>query len=47
MTSMLEFETTFETFTKLFNEAYERLFVGYPSYPKFSIWRLMVIIRLQ
>jgi hypothetical protein len=45
--SMLELEKTFETFTTLMNKNYESIFEGYPSFPKFSIWRLMTRIWMK
>ena len=44
---MLELEKTFETFTQLINENYEKIFEGYPSFPKFSVWRLMTKIWIN
>lgn len=40
----LEIERLFQTFTELMNKNYESLLEGYPSYPKFSVWRLMTKI---
>ena len=40
--SLAEYETFFTSFVELFNRLYEKEFKKYPSYPKFSIWRLMV-----
>jgi hypothetical protein len=37
---MLELENLLESFTEQLNKNYEAIFEGYPSYPKFSIWRL-------
>lgn len=45
--SMIEIEKACETFTHLFNKAYETVFEGYPSFPKFSIWRLMTKIWMK
>lgn len=45
--SMLELEKTFTTFTELLNTHYETIFEGYPSFPKFSIWRLMTKIWMK
>jgi hypothetical protein len=45
--SMLELEKTFETFTALMNKNYETMFEGFPSFPKFSIWRLMTRIWMK
>jgi hypothetical protein len=45
--SMLELEKTFTTFTELLNTHYEAIFEGYPSFPKFSIWRLMTKIWMR
>jgi len=45
--SMLELEKTFTTFTELLNTHYEQIFEGYPSFPKFSIWRLMTKIWMR
>ena len=44
---MLELERIFTTFTNLLNENYETLFEGYPSFPKFSVWRLMTKIWIK
>lgn len=44
---MLELEKTFETFTKLMNTNYEKIFEGYPCFPKFSILRLMTKIWIK
>jgi len=44
---MLELEKSFAPFVKLMNKHYEALFEGYPSFPKFSIWRLMTKIWIQ
>jgi len=44
---MIEIEKACETFTHLFNKAYETVFEGYPSFPKFSIWRLMTKIWMR
>jgi len=44
---MLELEKTFTTFTELLNTHYEQIFEGYPSFPKFSIWRLMTKIWMR
>lgn len=44
---MLELERLFETFTELMNKNYEAVFEGYPSYPKFSIWRMMTKIWMK
>jgi len=40
----MEFENIFETYSHLMNQDYEKVFVNYPCFPKFSIWRLMVKI---
>lgn len=45
--SMLELEKTFATFTSLMNTNYETIFEGYPSFPKFSIWRMMTRIWIK
>lgn len=45
--SMLELEKTFATFTNLINTNYETIFEGYPSFPKFSIWRMMTRIWIK
>ena len=44
---MLELEKTFAPFVKLMNKHYEALFEGYPSFPKFSIWRLMTKVWIN
>lgn len=41
--SLAEYENFFTSFVELFNRLYEKEFKKYPSYPKFSIWRLMVL----
>ena len=40
--TMLQFEESLTAFSDIMNEAYETCFPGYPSFPKFSFWRLMV-----
>eukprot|EP00331_Platyophrya_macrostoma_P009649 CAMPEP_0176415514 /NCGR_PEP_ID=MMETSP0127-20121128/5848_1 /TAXON_ID=938130 /ORGANISM="Platyophrya macrostoma, Strain WH" /LENGTH=586 /DNA_ID=CAMNT_0017795517 /DNA_START=636 /DNA_END=2396 /DNA_ORIENTATION=- len=40
--TILQLIQSCQGFTETMNEAYEQLFPGYPSFPKFSIWRLMV-----
>jgi len=45
--TMLELERLFETFSELMNKNYEAVFEGYPSYPKFSIWRMMTKIWMK
>jgi len=44
---MLELEKSFGTFAKLMNKHYEALFESYPSYPKFSMWRLMTKVWMS
>ncbi len=44
---MLEMEQTFKAFTELMNNTYEHLFEGFPSYPKFSMWRLLTKIWIR
>lgn len=44
---MLELENLLETFTRLMNDNYDKLFQGYPCFPKFSIWRLMTKIWMK
>lgn len=43
----LELERLFETFTEMLNTHYEAVLEGYPSYPKFSMWRLMTKIWMK
>lgn len=45
--TMLELEKKFAAFTELLNSQYETIFEGYPCFPKFSIWRLMVKIWMR
>jgi len=45
--SMLECEKMFQTFTELLNNHYEKLFEGYPAFPKFSMWRFMTKIWMR
>ena len=47
MCTAIELERLLESFTELMNKNYEAIFEGYPSYPKFSIWRLMTKIWLK
>jgi hypothetical protein len=44
---MLELENSLETFALLINQNYEKVFAGYPAFPKFSIWRLMTKIWMK
>lgn len=45
--SIFELERIFKDFTKIMNQSYETQFPGMPSFPKFSIWRMMIKIWMS
>jgi len=47
VSSMIELENVFKTFTELLNKTYENVCQGYPCFPKFSIWRLMTKLWIR
>jgi hypothetical protein len=44
---MIKIDTVMEHVNGLINVLYETVWAGYPIYPKFSIIRLMVILRFM
>ena len=45
--SIFEMEALFSNFTKMMNEIYEKEFLDLPTFPKFSMMRLMIKIWLR
>lgn len=44
---MIEFEKNFKKCIEAINSKYEKIYEGYPNFPKFSIWRMMAKIWIK